>query len=59
MNDKPNHKKGMESQREIKKVIDDRRKGKISRETMSNDIATLKDNIKRDVVRPMQGRRDQ
>ncbi len=58
MNDKPDHKKGQEAQREIKKVIDDRQKGRITREQMSNDIATLKENIRNDVVKPMQGRRD-
>jgi len=58
MNDRPDHKKGMESQREIKRVIDDRQKGKITRGQMSRDIATLKSNIKRDVVNPMKGRRE-
>lgn len=58
MNDRPDHKKGMEAQREIKRVIDDRQKGKITRNQMSRDIATLKSNIKRDVVNPMQGRRE-
>jgi len=58
MNDRPDHKKGMESQREIKRVIDDRQKGKITRGQMSRDIATLKGDIKRDVVNPMKGRRE-
>ena len=56
MNDRPDHRKGRESHHEINKCIDDRMKGKITREQMSSDIGRLKNNIKRDVVNPMKGR---